>query len=93
MVDVYKGERVVGRGSDLYQLCKDIDDTLKGRLNNLQHKYLSFKTTCIHPHLNTVRLVCMCIFYICMHICTLSSMYIDFKRSTILYCMGGKNLK
>ena len=24
------GERVVGRGSDLYQLCKDIDDTIKG---------------------------------------------------------------
>lgn len=24
------GERVVGRGSELYQLCKDIDDTIKG---------------------------------------------------------------
>lgn len=24
------GERVVGRGSDLYQLCKDIDETIKG---------------------------------------------------------------
>lgn len=27
------GERVVGRGSDLYQLCKDIDDTIKGISN------------------------------------------------------------
>ncbi len=27
---VISGERVVGRGSDLYQLCKDIDDTIKG---------------------------------------------------------------
>ncbi|KAI1904458.1 hypothetical protein AGOR_G00005850 [Albula goreensis] len=26
---VLDGERVVGRGSDLYQLCKDIDDTIK----------------------------------------------------------------
>lgn len=26
------GERVAGRGSDLYQLCKDIDETIKGRL-------------------------------------------------------------
>ncbi|XP_067090182.1 leucine-rich repeat-containing protein 61 isoform X2 [Osmerus mordax] len=26
------GERVVGRGSDLYQLCKDIDDTIKAGL-------------------------------------------------------------
>ncbi|XP_017341462.1 leucine-rich repeat-containing protein 61 isoform X1 [Ictalurus punctatus] len=26
---VFDGERVVGRGSDLYQLCKDIDDTIK----------------------------------------------------------------
>lgn len=23
---------MVGRGSDLYQLCKDIDDTIKGTL-------------------------------------------------------------
>lgn len=28
------GERVVGRGSDLYQLCKDIDDTIKGTFVN-----------------------------------------------------------
>ena len=28
---VISGERVVGRGSDLYQLCKDIDDTIKGK--------------------------------------------------------------
>lgn len=28
----FAGERVVGRGSDLYQLCKDIDDTIKGIL-------------------------------------------------------------
>lgn len=27
------GERVVGRGSDLYQLCKDIDDTIKGNFS------------------------------------------------------------
>ncbi|KAJ8417282.1 hypothetical protein AAFF_G00285090 [Aldrovandia affinis] len=34
---VLDGERVVGRGSDLYQLCKDIDDTIKaGMLNNGQ---------------------------------------------------------
>lgn len=26
---VLDGERIVGRGSDLYQLCKDIDDTIK----------------------------------------------------------------
>ncbi|XP_061078343.1 leucine-rich repeat-containing protein 61-like isoform X5 [Conger conger] len=31
------GERVVGQGSDLYQLCKDIDDTIKaGMLKNGQ---------------------------------------------------------
>lgn len=24
---------MVGRGSDLYQLCKDIDDTIKGVVN------------------------------------------------------------
>ncbi|KAF7663234.1 hypothetical protein LDENG_00216140 [Lucifuga dentata] len=29
---VLDGERVVGRGSDLYQLCKDIDDTIKAGL-------------------------------------------------------------
>ncbi|CAK6951010.1 leucine-rich repeat-containing protein 61 isoform X2 [Scomber scombrus] len=29
-IKVLDGERVVGRGSDLYQLCKDIDDTIKG---------------------------------------------------------------
>ena len=29
---LFVGERVVGRGSDLYQLCKDIDDTIKGNL-------------------------------------------------------------
>lgn len=28
-IKVLDGERVVGRGSDLYQLCKDIDDTIK----------------------------------------------------------------
>ncbi|KAF7702111.1 leucine-rich repeat-containing protein 61 isoform X1 [Silurus meridionalis] len=28
-IKVFDGERVVGRGSDLYQLCKDIDDTIK----------------------------------------------------------------
>ncbi|XP_037109944.1 leucine-rich repeat-containing protein 61 isoform X2 [Syngnathus acus] len=31
-VKVLDGERVVGRGSDLYQLCKDIDDTIKAGL-------------------------------------------------------------
>uniref|UniRef100_A0A665W6S4 Leucine rich repeat containing 61 n=1 Tax=Echeneis naucrates TaxID=173247 RepID=A0A665W6S4_ECHNA len=29
---VLDGERIVGRGSDLYQLCKDIDDTIKAGL-------------------------------------------------------------
>ncbi|XP_023811559.1 leucine-rich repeat-containing protein 61 [Oryzias latipes] len=28
-IKVLDGERVVGRGSELYQLCKDIDDTIK----------------------------------------------------------------
>ncbi|XP_018618899.1 leucine-rich repeat-containing protein 61 isoform X2 [Scleropages formosus] len=28
-IKVLDGERVVGRGSDLYQLCKDIDDIIK----------------------------------------------------------------
>ncbi|XP_045068718.1 leucine-rich repeat-containing protein 61 isoform X2 [Coregonus clupeaformis] len=28
-IRVLDGERVVGRGSDLYQLCKDIDETIK----------------------------------------------------------------
>lgn len=31
-IKVLDGERVVGRGSDLYQLCKDIDDTIKAGL-------------------------------------------------------------
>ncbi|XP_028815011.1 leucine-rich repeat-containing protein 61 [Denticeps clupeoides] len=31
-IKVFDGERVVGRGSDLYQLCKDIDDTIKAGL-------------------------------------------------------------
>ncbi|CAF98325.1 unnamed protein product, partial [Tetraodon nigroviridis] len=31
-IKVLDGERVVGRGSDLYQLCKDIDDTIKGAI-------------------------------------------------------------
>lgn len=30
LICLIAGERVVGRGSDLYQLCKDIDDTIKG---------------------------------------------------------------
>ncbi|KAJ8344508.1 hypothetical protein SKAU_G00318370 [Synaphobranchus kaupii] len=38
---VVDGERVVGRGSDLYQLCKDIDDTIKaGMLKNGQMQEL-----------------------------------------------------
>ncbi|XP_035251958.1 leucine-rich repeat-containing protein 61-like isoform X2 [Anguilla anguilla] len=38
---VVDGERVVGRGSDLYQLCKDIDDTIKaGTLKNGQMQEL-----------------------------------------------------
>ncbi|XP_076741915.1 leucine-rich repeat-containing protein 61 isoform X2 [Maylandia zebra] len=32
-IKVLDGERVVGRGSDLYQLCKDIDDTIKDVLH------------------------------------------------------------
>ncbi|KAJ8247684.1 hypothetical protein GJAV_G00249080 [Gymnothorax javanicus] len=36
-IKVLDGERVVGRGSDLYQLCKDIDDTIKeGMARNSQ---------------------------------------------------------
>ncbi|XP_034032345.1 leucine-rich repeat-containing protein 61-like [Thalassophryne amazonica] len=31
-IRVLDGERVVGRGSDLYQLCKDIDETIKAGL-------------------------------------------------------------
>ncbi|XP_076863606.1 leucine-rich repeat-containing protein 61 [Brachyhypopomus gauderio] len=31
-IKVLDGERVVGRGSDLYQLCKDIDDTIKANI-------------------------------------------------------------
>ncbi|XP_037623455.1 leucine-rich repeat-containing protein 61 [Sebastes umbrosus] len=31
-IKVLDGERVVGRGSELYQLCKDIDDTIKAGL-------------------------------------------------------------
>ncbi|KAK1789868.1 hypothetical protein P4O66_015747 [Electrophorus voltai] len=31
-IKVLDGERVVGRGSDLYQLCKDIDDTIKASI-------------------------------------------------------------
>ncbi|KPP63253.1 leucine-rich repeat-containing protein 61-like, partial [Scleropages formosus] len=33
-IKVLDGERVVGRGSDLYQLCKDIDDIIKGIFSN-----------------------------------------------------------
>ncbi|XP_051976122.1 leucine-rich repeat-containing protein 61-like isoform X2 [Xyrauchen texanus] len=33
-IKVLDGERVVGRGSNLYQLCKDIDDTIKGLYKN-----------------------------------------------------------
>ncbi|XP_042200014.1 leucine-rich repeat-containing protein 61 isoform X2 [Callorhinchus milii] len=33
-IKVLDGERVSGRGSDLYQLCKDIDASLKGFYNN-----------------------------------------------------------
>ncbi|XP_066557905.1 leucine-rich repeat-containing protein 61 isoform X2 [Amia ocellicauda] len=33
-IKVVDGERVVGRGSDLYQLCKDIDESLKGFYKN-----------------------------------------------------------
>ncbi|XP_036400437.1 leucine-rich repeat-containing protein 61 [Megalops cyprinoides] len=32
-IKVLDGERVVGRGSDLYQLCKDIDDTIKAGMS------------------------------------------------------------
>ncbi|KAK6476718.1 leucine-rich repeat-containing protein 61 isoform X1 [Huso huso] len=33
-IKVVDGERVTGRGSDLYQLCRDIDDSLKGLYKN-----------------------------------------------------------
>lgn len=36
-IKVLDGERVVGRGSDLYQLCKDIDDTIKAGLYKNGH--------------------------------------------------------
>lgn len=41
------GERVVGRGSDLYQLCKDIDDTIKGMFveNVLEIKVKPYQRT------------------------------------------------
>ena len=39
-MSLFVGERVVGRGSDLYQLCKDIDDTIKG--NSFHHHLIPF---------------------------------------------------
>ncbi|XP_039629599.1 leucine-rich repeat-containing protein 61 [Polypterus senegalus] len=33
-IKVIDGERVAGRGSDLYQLCKDLDESLKGIYKN-----------------------------------------------------------
>ncbi|CAL8373785.1 unnamed protein product [Arctogadus glacialis] len=44
-IKVLDGERVVGRGSDLYQLCKDIDDTIKaGTYKNGQlSEHLDYK--------------------------------------------------
>lgn len=41
------GERVVGRGSDLYQLCKDIDDTIKGMCLDMFAIISDFTLTCI----------------------------------------------
>ncbi|KAF6718500.1 Leucine-rich repeat-containing protein 61 [Oryzias melastigma] len=44
---VLDGERVVGRGSDLYQLCKDIDDTIKGMCLDMFAIISDFTLTCI----------------------------------------------
>lgn len=52
---------MVGRGSDLYQLCKDIDDTIKGAINARICSLVWFLCLLDHRILKSCVCLCLCV--------------------------------